>query len=1749
MSGNRVEYGIRINVDGAHAASDAVAQVKSEFDRLSSAASQNNTSLQGSAVAHERVVGQLNAESTALSQVTNATNRLTSSTASMGQATEAAAAAQSRGAEQARGSQTALADATRQSNVQTDNATRRQRALRDEISATGRPLEQLGTSARQTAAAMRLVPAQFTDIVTQLQGGQNPFTVLLQQGGQLRDSFGSVGAAARGMGSYILSLVSPATIAAAALATLAVAWHQASAEQSAFAQTLITTGNRIGTTSAQMSDMAANISKSVGTQANAASALNDMAAGGRVAASSLENFTRVAVQMERTTGQSVRDTAAELADLARDPLEASQKLNDRYNYLTASVYAHIKALKDQGEADKAGAAAQAAYMEAWDKRSAELSTKLTTLAKRWQEVKDAAGGAWGTITGLFRDETPSAELVRVRRVIALKQQSVDQRTASGESNSVIVKQLRAELEVLRQQEASLQGQVGQQQQVSAAAAAAADKEEAKLKWIRDGERFLTRQKQFERDEEAIRKAGKAANVDDSEVEKRVARLRQQYSDLDNVTVAANEAQRAVEKERISRSIADLESLHKRQLVSDGDFIRQRRDLQLKDLASEEVAVQKQAELAKGKPDLAERTKYLGQLRVIQERRKTIIQDADNQLQELSRAATKAIEDQSRAWDNATATERAALSDEVELFGKAGEARKIAVEQLKVDAEVRQLVANWLKQGHTLSEQERSDLEKSALARKASIAAIMGERQALAGAEELRQENRKFAASMIADDESRADRLLQIDASVWRERIALAGEGTAAQQRLQEQFDEWYANRQMTPVLERWKGIVNNLDSDFRQGFRGMLEHGHDAFSSFAASIGNTLKTTLADVLYQTFVKKYVLQVVTSLAGIFSGPQYASALNGGGGNAVSPDNPFGVASSNSSASERVSAAETASSLYKAMSSSASAFGDSLVSSIGRGITSLGDSFGSSAVSSFGKGMQGFGLDGSLGSAAGYGQTAASILGRVGGTVGGYMLGSQLNSAISGQYETASGMMTAQKIATAVASYVAGPVGGAVAGAISGLWNRAFGMGDKKVTSEGMRGTITADSLTGTKYADWHQDGGWFRSDRNGTDLTAISDSIVKQFTSGLSALERASAGFASSLGVQADWLKSYSKTFDIKLSGDAEKDAKAVEELFAGIGDEIANRLIPNLGEFARSGEAAASTLERLSQTFQGTDRVAQLLGTSATAMFGSVGLASAEARQRLVDLAGGVDVLSQQAQFFAQNFLTEEQRIAPVKQAVDAAMESLGHAGVRTREAFKAIVDGLDKTSASGAEQFIALMRLQEAFAQVYPATEAATQAIKEQTQAVVDQAQVFRDMQGAAAAALGNVDSSMNVLQRVVDREKAALKATHDAQLKAIESQIAVATTAQQKFKALSQTLRSALDSMRVSPQPTATQRAAAQAQIQSALAIAKAGGPLPDADSLKNALSTLGQDASDLFETYQDYQRDFYTTQNSIADLAQYSDDALSVAERSLEVLNQQRDAVNAAYEAQVNRLDKLVEDMRAEVDESKGQSTLLLSIVDAVNAVRSAILSANSNPLVAGTASINQAYQTALHRAPDAAGLDFWQQRVAAGVSATEVVDAITKSTEAQVQQLYTALLGRSADAAGLAFWMKQAASGVAIADIRSAILSSTEYGQAPIPGFAVGGHHGGGWRIVGENGPELEATGPARIFNASDTASILGAKSGDDAGVKDEVRALREETEGFREDVNNALYAIAKYTMTTKDIQEKWDQIGMPSVRTA
>ncbi len=83
----------------------------------------------------------------------------------------------------------------------------------------------------------------------------------------------------------------------------------------------------------------------------------------------------------------------------------------------------------------------------------------------------------------------------------------------------------------------------------------------------------------------------------------------------------------------------------------------------------------------------------------------------------------------------------------------------------------------------------------------------------------------------------------------------------------------------------------------------------------------------------------------------------------------------------------------------------------------------------------------------------------------------------------------------------------------------------------------------------------------------------------------------------------------------------------------------------------------------------------------------------------------------------------------------------------------------------------------------------------------------------------------------------------------------------------------------------------------------------------------------------------------------------------------------------------------------------------------------------------------------------------------------------------------------------FWSKDPGS-MSSAEIDKALADARA-----LPRFAMGGDFMGGLRIVGENGPELEATGPSRIFNADQTASMLRSGGASNDELLAELRLCR------------------------------------------
>jgi len=156
-------------------------------------------------------------------------------------------------------------------------------------------------------------------------------------------------------------------------------------------------------------------------------------------------------------------------------------------------------------------------------------------------------------------------------------------------------------------------------------------------------------------------------------------------------------------------------------------------------------------------------------------------------------------------------------------------------------------------------------------------------------------------------------------------------------------------------------------------------------------------------------------------------------------------------------------------------------------------------------------------------------------------------------------------------------------------------------------------------------------------------------------------------------------------------------SQTLNAVFSAVGDDMAATILPGLVAFQQAGEGLFETLSRLATEYRTVDVTLASIGLT----FRTVGLESIEARSRLVELSGGLDAFIEGADFFAEAFLTDAQRIAPVQAAVTAELARLGVAADVSRTGFADLVMGLDVSTSAGAEMFAALMRLAPALDQV----------------------------------------------------------------------------------------------------------------------------------------------------------------------------------------------------------------------------------------------------------------------------------------------------------------------------------------------------------------------------------------------------------------------------------------------------------------
>lgn len=348
--------------------------------------------------------------------------------------------------------------------------------------------------------------------------------------------------------------------------------------------------------------------------------------------------------------------------------------------------------------------------------------------------------------------------------------------------------------------------------------------------------------------------------------------------------------------------------------------------------------------------------------------------------------------------------------------------------------------------------------------------------------------------------------------------------------------------------------------------------------------------------------------------------------------------------------------------------------------------------------------------SLMSSAGAIGTAASY---AGGALAGYGIG----TAISGQYAAFGNKNIATVTGTAIGAVIAGPIGAAIGGAIGGLVNRAFGMGAKETQDYGLTGQFSATGANVSQFSKWYQEGGWFRSDRSGTDFAAINAELGKFLNSAVGMTTAATRAYASAIGLSADAVNGFSQSINISLKGldDAAKE-KAIAAAITGFGDAMAQTAYgATLALFAKDGETTAATLARLGNSLM---VVNQVLGTLNQSLLATSAL-GADAASKLLDLVGGTEAFANLTTAYYQSIYTEEERLAKTQEQLTKAFSAAfgGTALPRTLAAYKALVDAQDLNTEMGRQQYAILLQLAPAFSEVTKAAMAASDAAQKEAE------------------------------------------------------------------------------------------------------------------------------------------------------------------------------------------------------------------------------------------------------------------------------------------------------------------------------------------------------------------------------------------------------------------------------------------------
>ncbi|ENE4910755.1 phage tail length tape measure family protein [Klebsiella pneumoniae] len=268
-----------------------------------------------------------------------------------------------------------------------------------------RAAKRAGISIGQYNNAMRMLPAQLTDVATQLAGGQSPWLILLQQGGQVKDSFGGLIPTFRGL----LGAVSPLAVGVAALtaagAGIGYIFYQGTSTLSDFNKTLTLSGNTAGLTTDRMLALAKSGQQAGLTFDQTTDSLNALINAGVGAGARFDELSQSVAKFSTASGIPIEKIAEAFGKLTNDPTSGLIAMAQQFHNVTAEQIDYVAQLQRSGDEAAALQAANDAATKGFNTQTQSLIDNMGTIERSADSLKRAFKSMWDAALDLGRPDT------------------------------------------------------------------------------------------------------------------------------------------------------------------------------------------------------------------------------------------------------------------------------------------------------------------------------------------------------------------------------------------------------------------------------------------------------------------------------------------------------------------------------------------------------------------------------------------------------------------------------------------------------------------------------------------------------------------------------------------------------------------------------------------------------------------------------------------------------------------------------------------------------------------------------------------------------------------------------------------------------------------------------------------------------------------------------------------------------------------------------------------------------------------------------------------------------------------------------------------------------------------------------------------------------------------------------------------------------------------------------------------------